>query len=676
VKTLPFLLEIGTEEIPDWMIQPALKQLGELFEVLLKDNKLAGNVTWLEATPRRLVLKAEGIQARQGNSVELVTGPPKSAGEGAAAGFARKLGVEASALTTVKTAKGEYLAFRKKVPGRKTIDILAQALSDLILKVYFPKTMYWNGKGSPRFIRPIRWLVALLGNRVVPFELAGVRSGNITTGHRQLGKKKIRVTIDSFQEALRENFVLVSAAERRARIEAGLGEASRDEALLNTLVYLTEFPTPITGSFDEQFLALPREVLVTVMRHHQRYFSVGRPDGGLAPKFVAVMNTKDDPEGLVRQGNERVLRARFNDARFFWDVDQKKKLADRVDDLANVTWQAQLGSYLEKTRRMVDLVRELGGSEAAQRAALLSKCDLSTEMVKELTELQGVVGGLYAQAQGEPEPVWRAIYEHYKPTSMEDSIPATLEGRLVSLADKLDTLRGCFGIGLIPTGSKDPFGLRRAAQGIVKILVESKLAVSFSELIGISGSLYDFFVDRIKYYFRDIRGFSYDEVNAVLHPLAFQKITPYLHALHGCLAAVHNARGTEDFEAVATGFRRIKNILAKEGWFDKAGPRVLPGPPFSGVDSLREPAEIDLWQRFLAAREQVERHGASSNYTAALQTISALRPWIDRYFEQVRVNVDDPHLRMIRLDMLEQILNGFLSIADFSEIVTQGTQIS
>jgi glycyl-tRNA synthetase beta chain len=660
MKTLPFLLEIGTEEIPDWMIQPAIKQLGELLEASLKDSKLAGNVTWLEATPRRLVLKAEGILARQSNSVELVTGPPKSAGEGAAAGFARKLGVEASSLTTLKTAKGEYLAFRKKVPGRKATDILAQILPDLILKLYFPKTMYWNGKGSPRFIRPIRWLVALLGNRVVPFELAGVKSGNLTTGHRQLGKKKIRVTIDSYQEALRENFVLVSAAERRARIESCLGEASRDESLLNTLVYLTEFPTPITGGFDEQFLALPKEVLVTVMRHHQRYFSVESQPGELAPRFVAVMNTKDDSEGLVRQGNERVLRARFNDARFFWDVDQKKKLADRVDDLANVTWQAQLGSYLEKTRRMVDLVRELGGSEEAQRAALLSKCDLSTEMVKEFTELQGVVGGLYARAQGEPEPVWRAIYEHYKPASMEDSIPATLEGRLVSLADKLDTLRGCFAIGLIPTGSKDPFGLRRAAQGIVKILVEGELPLLLPVLLGDNPQLREFFLDRLRHYFREVRGFKYDEVNAVVASGWADLVD-----VESRLLAIQAVRPTENFEPLAASFKRIRNIL-KQAHFEGGGEiqEAL----------LEDGPEKGLFEAFQATRSLVQAGGLS--YEGTLQAIAGTRPAVDLFFDKVMVNAPDENVRRNRLTLLSRLLTEFSPIADFSEIVTQGTQTS
>ncbi len=657
MKTLPILVEIGTEEIPDWMIQPALKQLGELFERLLAGNKLGGKVTWLDATPRRLVLKAEGLPQRQPNSADLVTGPPKSAGEGAAAGFARKLGVEVSALKVVKTAKGEYLAYRKKVQGRRTLDILAEALPGLILKIYFPKTMYWTGKGGPRFIRPIRWIVALLGTRVVPFELAGVKSGNVTTGHRQLGKKKIRVTIENYQQRLRENYVLVSAAERKAKIESAIA-FTPDPGLLNTLVYLTEYPTPIEGSFDQQFLSLPEEVLVTVMKHHQRYFSVAGPDGKLAPRFIAVMNTRADPDGLVRKGNERVLRARFNDARFFWDFDQKKRLAERVDDLAHVTWQAQLGSYLDKTKRVVELVRELGGSEQARRAALLAKCDLTTEMVKEFTELQGVVGGLYARAQGEPEEVWRAIYDHYKPESMEDSIPTTPEGRLVSLADKLDTLRGCFGLGLIPSGSKDPFGLRRAAQGVVKILVEGRLSLLLPALLGENAQLREFFLDRVHHYFREIRGYNYDEVNAVV-----ASGWDDLGDVESRLAAIQAVRPTENFEPLAASFKRIRNILkqAEFGGGGEVDEAVLePGP------------EQDLFAAFRATRAVVKSD--ELDHKGELEEIAKLRPAVDLFFDKVLVNAADEAIRRNRLTLLSSLLTEFSAIADFSEIVTQGTQ--
>ena len=384
----------------------------------------------MDATPRRLVLRAEGLPARQADSEERVMGPAKSAPPQAVAGFARKQGVKAEDLTVESTAKGEYYSFVKKVAGRPTKDILAEALPGVILQIYFPKTMYWTGKGGPRFIRPIRWIVALLGEEIVPFELAGVRSDALTSGHRRLGAREIAITTADYEQRLRDHYVILSAEERRNKISNELAgvRIKPDQALLDTLVYLTEYPTPITGSFDAQFLELPEEVLVTVMRHHQKYFSVEDAEGRLAPQFVAVMNIPSDPEGFVRRGNERVLRARFNDARFFWETDQKKKLADRVADLAHVTFQAKLGSYLEKTGRMKALVKELGGDDHATRAAELSKCDLTTELVKEFTELQGVVGGLYARAQGEPEPVWQAIYDQYKPESMEDSIPRASHG--------------------------------------------------------------------------------------------------------------------------------------------------------------------------------------------------------------------------------------------------------
>ncbi|MCL6508064.1 MAG: glycine--tRNA ligase subunit beta, partial [Bryobacteraceae bacterium] len=372
MRTQRFLLEIGTEEIPAWMIPPALEQLRALFEQLLSASSLGGSVTCVDATPRRLVLRADGLPQRQPDAEETITGPPRAAGDQAAAGFARKLGVGVSDLVTVQTPKGEYFAWRRRTEGRPTMEILARELPGLIWKISWPKTMYWRQERE-RFIRPIRWVVALLGAQVVPFEIAGVRSGNITTGHRQLGRRKIRVTVSNYEERLRRNYVLVSSAERQNKIQAEIesllaGKGLRvkpDRALLETLVYLTEYPTALLGQFDPQYLSLPQEVLVTVMRHHQKYLSVEDAAGRLAPYFVAVMNTTADPEGLVRAGNERVLRARFNDARFFWETDQKKKLADRVEDLKHVTFQAELGSYLDKTRRMVELVRELGGNEHA-----------------------------------------------------------------------------------------------------------------------------------------------------------------------------------------------------------------------------------------------------------------------------------------------------------------------
>ncbi len=643
--SLDFLLEIGTEEIPHWMIPGALEQLRKL--------DLLGATPEVEATPRRLVVRATGVPDRTPDTEQVVKGPPISAGDKAAEGFARKQGADASALRK----SGNYYELVKKVSGRAARDILAESLPAAILGIQWPKTMFWTTRDGPRFIRPIRWLVALLGEQVIPFEIAGVKSGNVTRGHRQLGASAIPVTIASYESELRKNGVILAAHERRHKIEkeaADLG-AKLDGDLVETLTYITEFPTAIKGDFDPAYLALPAEVLTTVMRHHQKYFSV--EDGaGLAPHFVAVMNTSGDPDGLVKHGNERVLRARFNDARFFWDVDQSKKLADRVDDLAHVTFQAKLGSYKEKTDRVVALVKELGGNAHAQRAALLSKCDLTTEMVKEFTDLQGVVGGLYAKVQGEPEPVWRAIYEHYQPLSMEDSIPATPEGQIVALADKLDTLRSCFSIGLVPSGSKDPFALRRAAQGVVKILVEAKLDYKLGWLA--QDGLYEFLIERIQHYFREIRGFKYDEVNAVM-----ASGCGTLADVEARLTALAAVRPTENFEPLAASFKRIRNIL-KQAEFQ-------PSQPLDPA-LLETGPERDLHSAF----EKVRAATDGSPYLDALGSVASLRPRVDLFFDKILVNAPDARIRTNRLTLLHQLLTEFSTIADFSEIVTSGDQKS
>jgi glycyl-tRNA synthetase beta chain len=659
--TLDFLLEIGVEEIPDWMIQRACAQLNEhLTDVFLRQHLVRYENVRVDATPRRLAFRAENLPDTQPSRSEPIQGPPVSIGmrgeefTHASLAFARKLGLTPNDLfiSTAK-GKGEYVAANKVIPGRRTVDILAEELPQIILGIHWPKTMYWTGKGGPRFIRPIRWVVALLGNEVVPFELAGVTSGNTTCGHRRLGDANVAVTIANYEETLAKNFVLLRADDRRQRIQDGIQallagrdlQVKTDAGLLEALVFLTEYPTPILGEFDPSYLTLPEEVLVTVMRHHQKYFSVEKPDGTLAPHFIAVMNIAGDAEGLVRRGNERVLRARFNDARFFWDVDQHKTLSARVSDLEHVTFQAKLGSYLAKAQRTMALARELGGGDAAVRAAELSKCDLTTELVKEFTELQGVVGGLYARAQGEPEAVARAIYEHYKPVSMEDSIPTTAAGRLVSLADKLDTLRGCFRIGMAPSGSSDPFALRRAAQGAVKILVEGNLPLPLAQLTGGDAQLTEFFRDRIDYYFREVRGYPYDEVRAAM-AAGFGNLPD----LERRLEALHIVRPTGNFEPVAASFKRIKNILRQAGF------------PEGSVD-----------ERLLEAGPERDLYDAVARVAGEnLAGIASLRPVVDRYFDQVLVNAPDPLVRANRLAFLAQLLEKFSSVADFSEIVTSG----
>jgi glycyl-tRNA synthetase beta chain len=641
--SLDFLLEIGSEEIPHWMIPGALKQLAGM--------NLFGATLRVDATPRRLVVRASGLPERTPDEEQVIKGPPLSAGDKAAAGFAKKQGVELSAMTKV----GDYYELRKLVPGRSTLDLLAESLPATILGIQWPKTMYWTGgKTGPRFIRPIRWIVALLGDQVIPFEIAGVNSGSTTRGHRILGQPSVSVALGSYEAELRKNFVVLSSGERRAKIESEIGKlgAKPDADLLETLTFITEFPTAIKGDFDPAYLELPAEVLTTVMKHHQKYFSVESAPGKLAPHFVAVMNTSGDPDGLVKKGNERVLRARFNDARFFWNVDQQRKLADRVEDLAKVMFQAKLGSYLEKTKSVVDLVKQLGGNEHAQRAALLCKADLTTEMVKEFTDLQGVVGGLYARHQGEPEEVAQAVYDHYLPLSMEGEIPSTHEGQVVALADKIDTLRSCFAIGLVPTGSKDPFALRRAAQGAVRILVEAKLHYKLDDLA--TGELREFLIDRIKYYFREIRGFQYDEVNAVL-----ASGCGTLTDVEARLTALTGVRPTEDFEPLAASFKRIQNIL-KQASFE---PASLLNPQL-----MEDGPERELYADFVRVRDAAK----GESYPKALAQIASLRPRVDMFFDKVLVNAKDDLIRANRLNLLHSLLTEFSTIADFSEIVTSG----
>ena len=637
-----FLLEIGTEEIPHWMIPGALDQL-------LRADWF-GRPVQVDATARRLVVQSGGFPERTADQEQIIKGPPISAGDKAVAGFAKKQGVELSAMTKA----GDYYELRKQIPGRPVHNILAETLPAIILSLQWPKTMYWTGKTGPRFIRPIRWIVALLDDQVIPFELAGVKSGNVTRGHRILGSPSIPINFEDYPEALSKNFVILSAEKRLQKIVTEIEQlgAKLDADLIETLTFITEFPTAIRGDFDPAFLELPAEVLTTVMRHHQKYFSVESAPGKLAPHFVAVMNTSGDPEGLVKRGNERVLKARFNDARFFWDVDQHKKLTDRVADLSHVTFQAKLGSYLEKTERIVKLVGELGGNAHAQRAAYLCKADLTTEMVKEFTDLQGQVGGLYARHQGEPESVAKAIYDHYKPLSMDGEIPSTHEGQLVALADKLDTLRGCFAVGLVPTGSKDPFALRRAAQGVVKILVEAKLDYKLDDLA--TGDLREFLLDRIKYFFREIRGFKYDEVNAVL-----ASSCGTLADVESRLTALAAVRPTEDFEPLAASFKRIQNIL-KQAEFE----------PNDVLDQslLEDGPERALHADFVRVRAAAR----VETYAKALEQIASLRPRVDTFFDKVLVNAKDERLRNNRLTLLHNLLTEFSTIADFSEIVTSG----
>ncbi len=628
---MKFLLEVGVEEVPDWMLPDAIAHLRAQIKALpLK-------VTLAEATPRRLAVVADRVPSREPDRTEIVKGPPLAAPPQAVEGFARKHGVDPASLEKTEA----FYQFTKRIPGRAMAEILSEKLPPMILGIPWPKTMLWPGKGGARFIRPIRWIVALLGKDVVPFAINGVESGNTTRGHRQLGKKKpVRVSIASYEKTLEKNGVILRASTRREKI---LAEVGQDTPLLDAHVYLNEWPTALHGGFDPSYLSLPAEVLETVMRHHQKYFAVRGEDGKLAPAFIAVMNRKDDPDGLIRAGNERVLRARFNDARFFFDFDQKKKLVDRVEDLKHVTFHKDIGSYYDKVHRMAALCED----ETSKRAAMLSKTDLTTEMVKEFTELQGIVGGRYAEVQGEPQAVATAIYEHYRPLSMEDSIPATAAGQMVAFADKFDTLTEMFRIGQTPSGSKDPFALRRAAQGIVRILVEGEIRPAMP----MSDALREFLLDRVRYYFRDVKGFAYDEVNAVIAAGWGD-----LKDVRSRLDAVKAVRKSENFEPLAASFKRIKNILKQADF--------TPERPVDGT--LLEPGpEAELAARFREVKSRL-----SGGYASQLETIASLRPAVDAFFDKVLVNAKDAAVRANRLTLLFELMREFSQVADFSEIVT------
>ena len=708
-----FLLEIGCEEIPARMIGAGSQELRDRVAALLQRERLdAREITTLD-TPRRLAILASGIAAAQADVIEQVTGPSVNVAykDGqptpAAHAFAKKAGVEVSQLEKISTAKGEYIASKVTKKGRTAAEILAEGLPKEISAIYWPKNMYWRKPGE-RFVRPVRWLVAMLDDQTIPLELFGIRAGNASRGHRILSDSAVIIPRagSPYVDSLRAAKVL-SRSEREHQIRKALDAAARtisgarwreDKLLLDTVVNLTEFPSVILGGFDPQFLVLPEEVLVTVMRDHQKYFALEDAGGKLLPHFLAVLNTDTDPSGLIRQGNERVLRARFNDARFFWETDQKKSLLDRFDSLRHVTFQKDLGSYYDKTQRVQRLCSWLSEilkqndvivrPGVIHKAACLSKTDLTTELVKEFTELQGIVGGLYARVQ-QLDPslaeatrfaIADAIYDHYKPESTDDEVPRSLEGAVLSIGDKADTIAGMFALGLVPSGSKDPFALRRQANGIVKIIAEKKLPIHISELMRDARSGYQkseaekkfvdeqkyadsvstFFRERLEFYLREVCGYSYDVVKAVLAADADDVVDALARA-----EAVKQVLHMPEFQAIGAACKRIRNILrqAEEKGIapaEKVEPRK---------DSSEE--ENTLIRYLAQSGPIVEQHRRDQAYVQALQLLSTAREPVDRFFDKVMVMVDDQQVRANRLALLRTLLQEFSTIADFSEIVTE-----
>jgi glycyl-tRNA synthetase beta chain len=695
-----FLLEIGLDEVPARMIAGAEAELGRRVNELLARERLLGPLASATtySTPRRLAVLVEDVLPAQADVEEKLTGPSWKVAfkdgtpTAAAEAFAKKAGVAVSALEKVVNTKGEYVGATVKRQGVAAAQVLAAELPKEVLALYWAKNMYWRAGKPERFVRPIRWIVALFDEAVVPVEIAGIQAGNASRGHRVLhGEAPVALSSPkSYAETLRGAFVVVDAAERRQSIRKALDAATRtvsgarwreDEPLIETVVHLTEWPTAVLGDFEPEYLALPEEVLVTVMRDHQKYFAVEDAAGKLAPHFLAVLNIKVDAEGeaIIRHGNARVLRARFKDAQFFWNFDQKTPLVDRVESLGSVTYQKELGSYFWKTEANLAVARALAAAVKAagvafDEAALLqavelAKTDLTSELVKEFTELQGVIGGLYAEAQGLGKTVGKAIYNQYTPASTEDSIPSTVEGQLLGVADRIQTIAAMFGIGNAPTGSKDPFALRRAANAIVKILAESGLPLTLSDVVEASGAtslpsveanrvlVTAFLRERLSFYLKDVRGFAYDVVSAVLAAGAEDVRDAIARA-----EALTAVRGSEDFAAISAAFKRIKNILKQA---EEKGFAIEAAP---GIALSAEAAQLAASSKALVP--QVAALRQQRNYGEALALIATLRPAVDAFFDKVMVLDPDPAVRGAHLALIREVLSGFSGIADFSEIVT------
>src|SRR5664279_3527221 len=746
-----FLLEIGVEEIPARMIDSARDELARRVSELLQRERLA-NAPAVRAysTPRRLAVLAQGVSPSQADVTEQLTGPSLKIAykDGvptpAAEAFARKSGVELKALEKITTPKGEYLAATVQKKGRAAGEILSESLPKEVAGLYWAKSMYWRGRSAERFVRPVRWMVSLLDGEIVPLEFAGITAGQTSEGHRILSSGPVKINCPAdYASDLAKSFVTVSAADREHRIRKALDAATRtipgarwreDKSLLDTVVDLTECPSVVLGSFDPEFLALPAEVLVTVMRDHQKYFALEDADGKLLPHFLAVLNTDGDPDGLIRHGNERVLRARFNDARFFWNTDQKTSLRDRVEMLKSVTFQKDLGSYFDKTMRvqklasLVSTILEEAGVHirpgVVHKAALLSKADLTTDLVKEFTELQGIVGGLYAKAQqldpllpaATAAAIGDAIYHQYQPESMDDHVPPTVEGAVLAIADKADSIAGMFALGLQPTGSKDPFALRRAANGIVKIIAEHKLPLPiaklfsdaraeyagseaerrFSKEINFDDAIANFMRERLEFYLRDARGFRQDDVRAALSthslyadldrlenpnfPEPVGRVTvvgsePILRPAADsvaraarCAEALARQRVEGDLEVAVTVSKRTKNILMQ------AIERELAIGPF--VPRLASQREAELYKQITEAGAGIYKLIESEDFYAAISSMVRIAPPLDLYFSEIMVMDPDPVTRQIRLGLLASLYRQFRQIADFSEIVTEGTRTS
>jgi len=684
-----FLLEIGTEEIPARFIPPVLQEMAISFRKLLEQERIGvGQIlTW--GTPRRLTLVAQEVAETQAEVTQEVIGPPKAVAfdaggkpTPAAQGFAKAQRVPLSDLIEVDTPRGVYLAVSRMTPGRPTLERLQEVLPPFILGLSFPKSMRW-GSLSQTFARPIHWVLARLGGKVVPFAVADVTSGGVTYGHRFLAPQAVEVgDVVAYVAALRLAYVIVDPQERGARLKEELtqaaarvgGEVVPNPGLLEENTFLVEYPSVVCGHFEDQFLSLPDEVLITSMREHQRYFSLRGKDGRLLPHFLAVNNTLARDPDLVRQGHERVLRARLSDAMFFYQEDSKKPLAQRVEALKGVVFHSLLGTSHEKMERFRELAcflaRQLAPEmeDLTRRAATLCKADIVTEMVGEFPSLQGVMGRQYALLSHEPPPVAAAIFTHYLPRHADDDLPPDPVGALVGIADRLDTICGCFGVGLIPTGAADPYGLRRHALAVIRILRDQELHLDLPGAVVASLDLLkekisrarvdaalevvDFFQTRLQHLLLS-EGLDHETVAAVLAAGSGDVVDVADKA-----AALEEVRRSPDFPALAVAFKRVINIAR--------GAEPLEVDPLL----FEYPEENLLFEAAGLMEVDVAAALGQRDYPGVCRALARLRGPVDAFFDQVLVMAEDARLRRNRLALLAGISNTFLQMADFSRITT------
>ncbi len=686
---MDLIFEIATEELPPSYVRPALEQIESLMRSMLEEERIEFDRIRALGTPRRLVLLVWGVSENQKDASEKIFGPPASVAfdssgnpTKAAIGFANSVGVDISDLRIEEKEKGKYVCVEKKLKGKPTREVLPAIIESLIRSVSFPKSMRWESTGM-RFARPIRRLVFVLGGEAIDLEIAGVRSSSKTAGHRFIANSLIDVKeIDQYIDSLRRLFVIVDHGERKSMIRKVISEAAwsvggrvvEDEELLERVTFMVEFPLAVVGEFSPSFLSMPREVITTALKEHQDFFSVEDENSKLLPYFIAVADRASDPDGKIRSGNQRVLKARLDDAYFYWEQDLRDGLERMVSRLDQVVWQEQLGTLKQKTQRLIALCEWLAQTtgmcriESISRAAYLCKADLTSNMIreKEFSSLQGKMGMEYALASGEPREVSLAIYEHYLPRFAEDLLPSTAEGTLLSIADRIDTLVGYFGLDLVPTGSEDPYALRRCATGLARILLEKGIDIPLSLLIeraadlfegklicdleNLSAKLIDFIGQRLYQILTD-RGYSPDLASCVLSS-GFDEVG----SLGDRIEAIATFMDKPEFKNLVMAFKRPYNIAG--GWQSRE------------VDEskLLLDEERRLWETLANVQGEVERSIKEKDFTSALSALTHLTGPINEFFEKVMVMVDDEAVRSNRLSLLRRITDLFLKLGDFSKL--------